>query len=171
MWTITTDQRKPATGLAWSGKQLEHIGVPDGERPEIKRAKTHAKERRKNLREKGLRPIEVWLTEDQIAAIDFFVQKQDSANRVEGLAEWATSMRDHVLSDPMVTALTKRYQLPTVYHGVVVALQLLNHLVEQHELSVEDAAGLECVQFWPDGRVRRPDEPQPDTEDKHFRVK
>ena len=141
------------------------------ERPEIKRAKTHAKERRQNLREKGLRPIEVWLTECQIAAIDRFVETQDSANRVEGLAEWATSMQAHVLSDPMVTALTKRYKLPTVYHGVVVALQLLNHLVEKHGVSVEDAAGLECVHFWSDGRVRRPDEPLPDAEEEHYRVK
>ena len=141
------------------------------ERPEIRRAKTHAKERRQHLRQKGLRPIEVWLTEDRIAAIDYFVQAQDSANRVDGLADWATSMQKHVLADPMVTELTKRYQLPTVYHGVVVALQFLRHIAETYDLTVEDAAGLECFQMRADGRVRVADQNADDEDEPRFKVK
>ena len=79
-------------------------------------------------------------------------------------------MQKHVLSDPMVTELTRRFELPTVYHGVVVALQFLQHLANKHGSTVEDAAGLECFQFSPDGRVRLSGEAKDDDQVGRFRV-
>ena len=140
------------------------------ERSSVERAIKHNKGRRQQLRDKGLRPIEVWLTEDQISAIDYFVRIQESANRVEGLADWATSMQKHVLSVPMVTELTRRFDLPTVYHGVVVALQFLRHLSNKHDAKIDEAAGLECFQFLPDGRVRLSDDTKGDDEPGRYRV-